>query len=212
MLHLIYLIIGDLRSPRSQRVFVIGCAANRSCPRQTGGDPTAECSGSHLQLLGQPRGSHGGFQKPEDADAWASYLRDVASLPAFVAKPTNDFHCSSKSEASSEVTPEEAPLDEAPKDYLENAPEAEAGQDSASVDAAAAQSAEAEPVDDKTVDKAASADSDEPAQHAETRDSADSDESETADSKQTADQPSAMAETDKPDDTAATEAASDKKN
>ena len=89
----------------------------------------------------------------------------------------------SSSEASSEVTPEQAPLDEAPKDYVENAPQAEAGQGSASDDAAAAETADAEPVDDKTVDKAASADSEEPAQPVETRDGPDSDESETADSK-----------------------------
>ncbi|NJR67357.1 MAG: hypothetical protein HC771_00855 [Synechococcales cyanobacterium CRU_2_2] len=29
----------------------------------------------------------GGFRRPEDADAWASYLREVAALPAFIAQP-----------------------------------------------------------------------------------------------------------------------------
>lgn len=29
----------------------------------------------------------GGFRSPEDADAWASYLRKVAALPAFIAQP-----------------------------------------------------------------------------------------------------------------------------
>lgn len=43
--------------------------------------PTCNYLGSRVARMG-------GFQKPEDADAWASYLRDVASLPAFVAKPT----------------------------------------------------------------------------------------------------------------------------
>ncbi len=45
--------------------------------------PTCNYLGSRVARMG-------GFQSPEDADAWASYLRDVASLPAFVAKPTRD--------------------------------------------------------------------------------------------------------------------------
>lgn len=43
--------------------------------------PTCNYLGSRVARMG-------GFQTPADADAWASYLRDVAALPAFVAKPT----------------------------------------------------------------------------------------------------------------------------
>jgi len=45
--------------------------------------PTCNYLGSRVARMG-------GFRTPEDADAWASYLRDAASLPAFVAKPTQD--------------------------------------------------------------------------------------------------------------------------
>ncbi|NJN31690.1 MAG: hypothetical protein HC824_15655 [Synechococcales cyanobacterium RM1_1_8] len=43
--------------------------------------PTCDYLGSRVARMG-------GFKTPEDADAWASYLREVASLAAFVAKPS----------------------------------------------------------------------------------------------------------------------------
>ncbi len=42
--------------------------------------PSCNYLGSHVARMG-------GFRKPEDADAWASYLREVAALPAFIAQP-----------------------------------------------------------------------------------------------------------------------------
>lgn len=41
----------------------------------------------NCNYLGSPVARMGGFRQPENADAWATYLRDVASLRAFVAKP-----------------------------------------------------------------------------------------------------------------------------
>ena len=141
--------------------------------------------------------------------------RVLISVDEFVteaeASTTTEASGEAPSEPSSSDTPEQTPLDDAPKDYVENAPEPEADMDSASDDSAARETSDSEPVDDTAVDKAASVDSDEPEQTDETRDSSDSTDSEIVDAQDKSDELPTSTESHKAAQTADADASSEKK-